>query len=59
MEMREMPMGLSMALARNMEAMEKFSSLTEQQKNEVINGTHEIKSKQEMQQYVKDILKTY
>lgn len=59
MEKTEMPLGLGMALAMNPEAMQKFSSLTEKQKNEVINGTHAIASKKEMQQYVQNIVTTY
>ena len=53
----EMPIGLSMALALNPEAMEKFASLTKVQKQEIINGTHSIKSKEEMQQYVNNLIK--
>ena len=53
----EMPIGLSMALALNPEAMEKFATLTKAQKQEIINGTHSIKSKEEMQQYVNNLIK--
>lgn len=59
MEKTEMPVGLGMALAMNPEAMEKFSSLTEKQKNKVINGTHTIQSRKEMQQYVQNIITAY
>lgn len=59
MEKAEMPVGLGMALAMNPEAMQKFSSLTEKQKNEIINGTHAIASKKEMQHYVQNIITTY
>lgn len=59
MEKTEMPVGLGMALAMNPEAMEKFSSLTEKQKHEVINGTHAIASRKEMQQYVQNIIIAY
>lgn len=55
----EMPVGLGMALAMNPEAMDKFSSLTHQQKQQVIDGTHAVRSRKEMQQYVQDIIKTY
>lgn len=55
----EMPVGLGMALAMNPEAMERFSSLSEQQKQQVINGTHAVKSRREMQQYVQNIIKSY
>ena len=59
MEKTEMPVGLGMALAMNPEAMQKFSSLTEKQKKEVINGTHAIISWKEMQQYVQNIITAY
>lgn len=55
----EMPVGLGMALAMNPEAMERFSVLSEQQKQQVINGTHAVKSRREMQQYVQNIIKSY
>ena len=55
----EMPVGLGMALAMNPKAMEIFSSLTEQQKLEIVNGTHAIKSRKEMQQYVRNIIEAY
>lgn len=59
MEKSEMPVGLGMALAMNPEAMQKFSSLTEKQQSEVINGTHAIRSRKEMQQYVQNIIASY
>lgn len=52
MKRDEMPVGFSMALAQNPEAMQKFAMLSEGQKQEIINGTHSVKSKQEMHQYV-------
>ncbi len=55
----EMPIGFSMALALNPEAMEKFATLTEAQKQQIIDGTHSIKSKQEMHQYVDGLTKNY
>ena len=55
----EMPVGLGMALAMNSEAMDKFSSLTEKQKWEVVSGTHAIQSRKEMQQYVRNIIEAY
>ena len=48
----EVPMGLGMALARDMEAMAYFSSLSPTQQQAVIDRTHTIRSKQEMQQFV-------
>ena len=48
----EMPIGFSMALAQNPNAMQKFATLSENKKQEIINGTHFIKSKHEMHEYV-------
>ncbi len=51
----EIPMGLGMALAQNSQAMQYFSSLSPQQKRAVIDRTHQINSKEEMQAYVQDL----
>ena len=52
-----MPMGLGFALAQNMAAMEIFSSLDKKQQQQIIENTHQIQSKSEMQQYVDQIEK--
>lgn len=49
------PMGLGMALAQNTKALDKFSSMTQAQKQSIIAGTHAIQSKQEMRSYVDKI----
>lgn len=59
MEQHEIPIGLGMALAMRPDAMEKFASLSAAQKQEIINGTHSISSKDEMRQYVDKILSEY
>ncbi len=51
----EMPVGFSMALALNSEAMQKFAMADEQQKQKIIDGAHNIKSKEEMQQYINNL----
>ena len=56
MESYELPLGLGMALLQNPGAMEQFSKLNEQERQEIIHGTHAITSKEEMQQYVKRML---
>ncbi|MCL1965284.1 MAG: hypothetical protein FWF69_09570 [Firmicutes bacterium] len=48
----EMPMGLGMALAQNLDAFTKFASLSMEQKRAVIERTHGIGSKEEMQAFV-------
>lgn len=52
-----MPMGLGMALAENLEAMNYFSSLSAEQQQQIIDHTHSIQSKQEMRQYVASFVK--
>lgn len=52
MKRDEMPVGFSMALAQNPEAMQKFAMLSENKKKQIIDGTHSVKSKQEMHEYV-------
>jgi len=48
----EIPLGLGMALAQNLDAMNYFSSLSGDMKKKIIDHTHAIKSKKEMQAYV-------
>lgn len=55
----EMPLGFGMALAQNPEAMQKFASLPENKKQEIINGTHSVSSRSEMRQYVDKIISSY
>lgn len=56
MKQDEMPLGFSMALAQNPAAMEKFTGLSEEKKRAILAGTHSIQSKNEMRQYVDQIL---
>lgn len=48
----ELPLGFGMALAQNEAAMQRFESLSQAEKQAVIQRTHSIHSKQEMQQLV-------
>lgn len=59
MENNELPLGFSLALAQNAEAMEKFASFPDDKKQEIINGTHAISSKSEMRRYVDRIASEY
>lgn len=59
MENYEMPVGLGMALAQRPEAMKKFVNFSEAKKHEIINGTHSVSSKAEMQQYVDEMILKY
>lgn len=59
MDKFDMPVGLGMALANNPEAMQKFASLSERQKWEVVSGTHAVESRDEMKKYVENIITAY
>ena len=48
----DLPMGFSMALAQNEAAMKQFESLSEAEKQAVIQRTHSVTSKQEMRRLV-------
>lgn len=55
MKQDEMPVGFAMALAMNPDAMQKFAVLSEAQKQQIIAGTHNVKSKEEMHRYVSSL----
>ncbi len=48
----EIPMGLGMALAQDITAMNYFAALSPQEQKAIIDHTHCIQSKKEMQSYV-------
>lgn len=52
MQRDKMPVGFAMVLAQNPEAMQKFAMLSEEKKQEIINGIHFVKSSSEMHEYV-------
>lgn len=51
----EIPAGLSMALAENLHAMEKFGKMTDAQREEIIRRSRNAESKQEMRNLVSDL----
>lgn len=59
MDKFDMPVGLGMALAMNPEAKQKFASLPDEKKWQVVSGTHAVESKDEMKQYVENIITAY
>ena len=59
MERFEMPVGLSMALAMNPEAMQKFAGPPETKKWEIVSGTHAVESREQMKKYVENIITAY
>ncbi len=56
MKRDEMPIGFAMALAQNPGAMQKFALLSEDKKQEIVAGTHSLKSKEEMHRYVNNLI---
>ena len=54
----DIPMGLGMALMQNKQAMDYFSSMSDEEKQKVIDHTHSIRSKAEMQSYVDSLADT-
>lgn len=53
----ELPLGLGMALAQNETAMARFEALSEDEKQKIVEKTHTVASKREMQQLVNSITK--
>ena len=53
---RDMPMGLDIALTKNQKAYEYFYSLPEATQKQIIDHTHTIGSKEEMQAYVDSLV---
>ncbi len=57
MKRSEMPIGFSMALTENPEAMKNFSMLSEEKKQTIVEGSRCVRSRSEMYRYVDEILK--
>lgn len=50
-------MGLNMALAQNLAAMEYFANLSRERQQSIIDQTHNIHSKEEMRAFVDEMTK--
>lgn len=57
MEANELPLGMGMALAQDVAAMERFAALPEAEKQAVINGAHAVRSSAEMRAYLQTTLR--
>ncbi len=57
MDFYKVPIGFGMALAMNPNALNAYSSMTEEQKQAVLNKAHEASSQQEMHKIVNSIAK--
>lgn len=51
----DIPLGLGMALAQNVNAMNYFSSLSKERQNDIINQAHRVNSKREMKALVSSL----
>ncbi len=51
----QLPLGFGMALAQNEPAMKKFESLSDAEKQFIVQQTHSITSRQEMQNLVSSL----
>lgn len=52
MDFQQLPIGLGMGLAMNRQALERFSNLTEAEKEQVIFKCKDAKSKEEMDKII-------
>ena len=55
----DLPQGLRNALLQNHAAMDRFLSLSEMERCDIIDATRRITSRDEMRSYVASILQTY
>lgn len=55
MENLELPLGFGMALAQNEAAMKQFESLTDVEKQAVLQRTHSVRSRAQMQKLVAEL----
>jgi hypothetical protein len=57
MDYYKVPIGFGMALAMNPPALNAYSAMTEEQKQDILNKAHNARSEQEMHQIVNGIVK--
>lgn len=57
MDFYKVPLGFGMALAMNANALNAYSSMTEQQKQAILNKAHNARSEQEMHAIVNSMIK--
>ena len=57
MDFYKVPIGFGMALAMNPNAMNAYSAMTEQQKQDILNKAHNVRSEREMHSLVDSLAK--
>ena len=58
MDYYQVPLGFGMALARNFNAMNAYSAMTDEQKRAVLDRAHKARSEKEMSQIVNSLVHT-
>lgn len=53
----ELPIGFTMELAQHSDILNKFSNLSKPSQDQIINGARNVKSRDEMRNYVENIAK--
>ena len=56
MDFAKLPIGFAMALAQNSAAMQRFGTMSEQERSTVLNRAHNARSEAEMEQIVSGIV---
>lgn len=56
MEPNDLPLGLGMALAQDVAAMERFANLPEAEKQAIVDRAHAVQSKAEMRTFIQETL---
>jgi len=54
---RELPVGFTMELAQHSDVLNRFSGLSDQEREAVIDGARQVQSRDEMRSYVENIFK--
>lgn len=52
---QELPIGFTMELAQNSDSLNKFSQLPKVEQESIVNGAKEVKSRDEMRNYVNNM----
>ena len=55
MDFYKVPIGFGMALAQNTAAMNRYAHLTEEQKQDILNKAHNVRSEKQMYALVADL----
>lgn len=51
----ELPIGFTMELAQHSDILNKFTGLTKEEQEEIIDGARQVKSRDEMRHYVENM----